>query len=129
MGMHFFPFPFLQILTNARLWYEHCCASSSENSVIQKFVEFLVELARKFSRSRSSWMEFKKIQLEMLYRTDEFSDDEGEADFDGDEGLACDAKSKPQVKKVLRLLTPVLIRLNSMYYLIHKSASSEEPVN
>ena len=31
---------------------------------IQKFVQLLVALARKFSRSRALWTEFKKVQLE-----------------------------------------------------------------
>ena len=41
-------------------------------------------------------------------------DDEGNADFDGEEGHSWDAQGKPQVKKVLRLLTLVSTRWNSM---------------
>ena len=59
-------------------------------------------------------MEFKKIQLEMLYQVSESSEDKGEADFDGDKGLSCDAEGKPQIKNMLRLLTLVLTRWNSM---------------
>ena len=63
-------------------------------------------------------MEFKKVQLETLHRKAECSDDEDDADFDGEEGLSCDAQGKPQAKEVLRLLTPVSTRWNYMYYLI-----------
>ena len=55
-------------------------------------------------------MEFKKVHLEMLHQEAECGDDEGDADFDREEGLSCDAQGKPQVKKVLRLLTPVSTR-------------------
>ena len=43
---------------------------------IQNFVEPLVELVRKFSRSRSLWKRFKKVQFEMLHHEAECSDDE-----------------------------------------------------
>ena len=67
-------------------------------------------------------MEFKKFQLEMLHREAECSGDEGDADFDGEEGLSCDAEDKPQVKKVLRLLTPVCPHVGtSMYYLTQRA--------
>ena len=102
--------------------------SALKRPCIQKFVEPLVELARKFSRSRSLWMEFKKVQLEMLHREAECSDDEGDADFDGEEGLSCDAQGKPQAKKVLRLLTPVSTRWNSMYYLIQRALVLKNPL-
>ena len=59
-------------------------------------------------------MEFKKVQLEMLHREAECSDDEGDAGFDGEEGFSCDAQGKPQAKKVLRLLTLVSTLWNSM---------------
>ena len=53
----------------------------------------------------------------MLHREGECSDNEGDVDFNGDEDLSCDAEGKLQMKKVLRLLTPVSKRWNSMYYL------------
>ena len=84
-------------------------------------MEPLAELARKFSRSRSLWMEFKKIELEMLHREAEYSDDKDDADFDGEEGFSCDAQGKPQMKKVLRLLKPMHTCWNSMYYLIQRA--------
>ena len=73
--------------------------STLKRPCIQKFVEPLVGLARKFSRSRSLWMDFKKVQLEMLHWEVECSNDEGDADFDGEEGLSCDVQGKPQVKR------------------------------
>ena len=50
--------------------------SALKRPCIQKFVEPLVGLARKFSRSRSLWMDFKKVQLEMLHWEVECSNDE-----------------------------------------------------
>ena len=73
-------------------------------------------------------MEFKKVQLEMLHREAECSDGEGDASFDGEKGLSCDAQGKPQVKKVLRLLTPVSTRWNSMYYLIQRALVLKNPL-
>ena len=69
-----------------------------------------MELACKFSKSRSLWKEFKKVHLEMVHREAECSNDEGDADFDGEEGLSCDAQGKPQVKNMLKLLTSVSTR-------------------
>ena len=66
-------------------------------------------------------MEFKKVQLQTLHQEAKCSDDEGDADFDGEEGLSCDAQGKPQAKEVLRLLTPVSTRWNSMFYLIQRA--------
>ena len=82
---------------------------------IQKLVEPLVEFVRKFSRSGTSWTGFKKVQLEMLHREGECNNDKGDTDFDGDEELSCNAEGRPQIKKVLRLLTQALTRWNSMY--------------
>ena len=119
------------------LWDWNCCAchrlniavqSALKCPCIQKFVEPLVELTRKFSRTKSLWMEFKKVQLEMLHWEAECSDDEGDADFDGEEGLLCDAQGKPQMKKVLRLLTSVSICWNSMYYLIQRALVLKDPL-
>ena len=102
--------------------------SAPKRPCIQKFVEPLVELARKFSRRRCLWMEFRKVYLEMLHQEAECSDDEGDADFDGEEGLSWDAQGKPQGKKVLRLLTPVSTRWNSMYYLIQGALVLKDPL-
>ena len=102
--------------------------SALKRPCIQKFVEPLMELARKFSRRRSLWMEFKEVQLETLHREAECSDDEGDADFDGEEGLSWDAQGKPQAKKVLRFLTLVSTRWNSMYYLIQRALVPKDPL-
>ena len=59
-------------------------------------------------------MEFKKVRLEILHQEGECSNDEGDANFDGDEGLSCNTQGKQQVKKVLRLLTLVSTRWSSM---------------
>ena len=95
------------------LWdWNHCAChclniamqSALKRSCIQKFVEPLVELACKFSMSRSLWMEFKKVQLEMLHLEAECRNNEGDVDFDGEEGafLRCSrqATSKKGVEVV-----------------------------
>ena len=102
--------------------------SALKRPCIQKLVEHLVELGRKFSRSRSLWIEFKKVQLKMLHQEAECSDAKGNIDFDGEEGLSCHAQGKPQAKKVLRLLTPVSTRWNSMYYLIQRALVLKNPL-
>ena len=110
----------------------HCLNIAVQSALrrpcIQIYVEPLVELARKFPRSRSLWKEFKKVQLEMLHREVECNDDEGDADFDGEEGLSYDAQGKPQGKKVLRLLTLVSTRWNSMCYLIQRALVLKDPL-
>ena len=55
--------------------------------VLHKCLELLTALAAKFSKSRSLWNKFKKTQMGILDREEERSNDEGEADFDGDEDL------------------------------------------
>ena len=50
----------------------------------------------------------------MLHQGSECKDDEGDADFDGEEELSCNAGGKPKMKKVLRLLTPVSARWHSI---------------
>ena len=81
----------------------HCLNIAVQSALkrlcIQKFVGPLLELARKFSRSRSLWMEFKKVQLEMLHREAERSDDKGDADFDGDEGIHAMLKASHKRKR------------------------------
>ena len=66
--------------------------------------------------------------METLHREAECSDDEGDADFDGDEELSCDAEGKPQMKKVLRLLKLVYTSWNSMYYLIERALVLKDPL-
>ena len=92
----------------------HSCAISSEMSLHTEVGGTLGGVGAKFSRSRSLWMEFKKVQLEMLHREAECSNDDGDADFHGEEGLSCNAQCKPKAKTVLRLFTPVSTRWNCM---------------
>ena len=64
----------------------------------------------------------------MLHREAECTNDEGDANFDGEEGFSCDDQGKPQVEKMLRLLTSVSIRWNSMYYLIQRALVLNNPL-
>ena len=119
------------------LWDWNCCAchclntavqSALKRPCIQKFMEPLVELACKCSRSMSLWMEFKKIHLETLHCEAACNDDEGDAYFDGEEGLSCDAQGKPQAKnfKVIDTSVHTLelhVRLNT------KSVGAKGPAN
>ena len=56
--------------------------------------------------------------MEILHKEEERSDDEGEADFDGDEDLEVGGEGEPRLKKVLQLIRPMLTRWNSTYYLV-----------
>ena len=64
--------------------------------------------------------------MEILDREEEHSDDEGEADFDGDEDLKVGGEGDPRLKRVLRLIRPVLTRWNSTYYLVKRALSLKE---
>lgn len=67
--------------------FEHSYIGYFKKPTIQAFVQSLVNLVCNFSRSRSLWMEFKKIHLQVLHQGVDSSDDEGEADFDENKGL------------------------------------------
>ena len=69
---------------------------------------------------------FKKPQMETLDREEERSDDEGEADFDGDEDLEVGGEGEPRLKRALRLIRPVLTRWNSTYYLVKRALALKE---
>ena len=56
--------------------------------------------------------------MEILDQEEERSDDEGEADFDGDEDLEVGGEGEPRLKKVLQLIRPVPTHWNSTYYLV-----------
>ena len=56
--------------------------------------------------------------MRILDREEERSDDEGEADFYGDEDLEVGGEGEPRLKRVLRLIRPMLTRWNSTYYLV-----------
>ena len=47
---------------------------------------------------------------------EECSDDESDADYDGDKDSDVGGEGQPRLKKVLRLLRPVPTHWNSMYY-------------
>ena len=76
----------------------------------------MMPLARRFSKSQSTWNKFKKTQIEVLDLLKECSEDEGGADCDGDEDFEAGGEGKPCLKKVLRLIRLVPTRWNSTYY-------------
>ena len=49
---------------------------------------------------------------------EERSDDESDADYDGDEDFDVGGEGQPRLKKVSQLLRPVPTHWNSMYYTI-----------
>ena len=93
-----------------RLWDWNLCAchclniavqAALKEEVVQKCLEPLTALAARFSKSWSLWNKFKKTQMEILHREEECNNDEGEADFDGDEDLEVGGEGEPCLKKVL----------------------------
>ena len=79
-----------------RLWDWNRCACHCLNiavqavlkkEVVHEYLEPLTALAARFSKSQSLWNKLKKMHMEILDWEEERSDDEGEADFDGDEDL------------------------------------------
>ena len=109
------------------LWDWNLCACHCLNiavqvalkeDVIQECLAPLTALARRFSKSRSTWNKFKKTQMEILDREEECSEDEGEADCDSDEDVEVGGEGQPHLKKVLRLIRPVPTHWNSTYYLM-----------
>ena len=94
-----------------RLWDWNLCACHCLNIVVQavlkeevvhECLEPLMALAARFSNRQSLWNKFKKTQMEILDQEEERSHDEGE----------------PRLKGVLQLITPMLTRWNSAYYLM-----------
>ena len=93
-----------------RLWDWNQCAchclniavqAALKEEVVHQCLEPLMALAARFSKSQSLWNKFKKTQMEILDREEERSDDEGEADFDGDEDLEVGGEGEPRLKRVL----------------------------
>ena len=93
-----------------RLWDWNWCACHCLNIVVQaalkeevvhECLEPLMALATRFSNSQSLWNKFKKTQMEILHRKEEHSNDEGEANFDGDEDLEGRGEGEPRLKRVL----------------------------
>ena len=97
-----------------------------KEEVVHECLSPLTELAAKFSKSRHLWNKFKKTQMEILEREEERSDDEGEADFDGDEDFEVGGEGEPRLKKVLRLIRPVPTRWNSTYYLVKRALALKD---
>ena len=117
------------------LWDWNRCACHCLNIAVQAALKEpmiegclapLTALACKFSKSRSAWNRFKKTQLEILNWEEERSDDEREADFDGDEDFEVGGEGQSRLKKVLRLVRPVATRWNSMYYLIKRALALKD---
>ena len=95
--------------------------------VVQECLEPLTSLRARFSKSRSLlWNKFKKKQMEIVDREEEDSDDEREANFDGDEDLEVGREGEPRLKRVLRLIRPVLTRWNSTYYLVKRALALKD---
>ena len=71
----------------------HCLNIAIQAALKEPMIEGclapLTALARRFSKSRSAWNRFKKTQLQILQRAEELSDDESDADYDGDEDFRC----------------------------------------
>ena len=86
-----------------------------KEEVVHECLEPLTALASRLSKSQSLWNKFKKTQMKILDREEERSDDEGEADFDGDEDLEVGGEGEPHLKRILQLIRPVPTRWNSTY--------------
>ena len=97
-----------------------------KEEVVHECLEPLTALVAKFFKSRSLWNNFKKTQMNILDREEERSDDEGEADFDGDEDLEVGGGGEAPLKRVLRLIRPVPTRWNSTYYLVKRALALKE---
>ena len=106
---------------------EHSCSSPAlKEEVVHECLEQLTALTARFSKSQSLWNKFKKKQMKILDREEERNDDEGEADFDGDEDLEVGGEGEPCLKRVLRLIRPVPTRWNSTYYLVKRALALKE---
>ena len=117
------------------LWDWNRCACHCLNIAVQAALKEpmiegclapLTALAHRFSKSRSAWNRFKKTQLQILQRAEELSDDESDADYDGDEDFVVGGEGQPRLKQVLRLLRPMPTRWNSMYYTIKRALALKD---
>ena len=111
------------------LWDWYHCACHCLNIAVQAILKEpmiegclapLTTLAHRFSHSRSAWNRFKKTHLQILKWAEERSDDESDADYDGDEDFDVGGEGQPHLKQVLPLLSPMPTRWNSMYYTIKR---------
>ena len=96
----------------------HCLNIAVQAALKEPMIEVclapLMALARKFSYSWSAWNRLKKMQLHVLKWAEERSDDESDANYDGDEDFDVGGEGQPRLKQVLQLLRPMLTRWNSM---------------
>ena len=92
------------------LWDWNRCACHCLNIAVQaalkeelvhECLEPLTALAARFSKSRSLWNKFKKTHMNILHREEERSDDEGEADFEGDEDLEVGGEGEAPLEESL----------------------------
>ena len=97
-----------------------------KEELVHECLEPLTVLAARFSKSRSLWNKFKKTQMNILRPEEERSDDEGEADFDGDEDLEVGGEGEPCLKRVLQLIRPMPTRWNSTYYLMKRALALKD---
>ena len=118
-----------------RLWDWNRCAchclnivvkAALKEEVIHKCLEPLMALAARFSKSRSLWNKFKKTQMDILDQEEEPNNDEGEADFDGDEDLEVGGEGRPYLKRVLRLIRPMPTCWNSTYSLMKRALTLKD---
>ena len=109
------------------LWDWNWCAchclniavqATLKEEVIQECLASLTALARRFSKSQSTWNKFKKTKMGILDQQEERNKDEGEANCDGDEELDVGGEGQPCLKKVLQLIRLVPTRWNLTYYLM-----------
>ena len=86
------------------LWNRNRCACHCLNIAIQAALkegvvqECLAPLTVLGTQSQSTWNKFKKTQMEILHREEERSEDEGEADCDGDEDFEIGGEWQPHLK-------------------------------
>ena len=86
------------------LWDWNRCACHCLNIAVQAALKEpmiegclapLTALARRFSKSWSAWNRFKKTQLQILKWEEERSDDESDANYDGDEDFNVGGEGQP----------------------------------
>ena len=90
--------------TRDELWDSNRCACHCLNIFVQatlkeltieNYLAPLMTLACGFSKNWSAWNRFKRTQMEVLNRQEEYIDDEREADFDGDEDFKVGGEGLP----------------------------------
>ena len=59
------------------------------------YLAILMALARRFSYNLSAWNWLKKTQLQILKRAEKCSNDESDANYDGDEDFDVEGEGQP----------------------------------